>query len=106
MQVDFVAFFVALQSLFDVGQKVIAAKSRRVGNDDGEVKDFIHKRLDVSRKLATDIFNTVFDMEQHPCRSIWDVVQGATALARDARHQDVRVDAERAAGKLMDLVSI
>jgi hypothetical protein len=89
-----------------VAQKVIAAKSRRVGDDDGEVKDFIHKRLDVSRKLATDIFNTVFDMEQHPCRSIWDVVQGATALARDARHQDVRVEAERAAGKLMDLVSI
>jgi hypothetical protein len=87
-----------------VVRKVTAAKNRRVGDNEDEVKEFIYKRLEASKKTTNEIFDAVFNMEGHPARSLWDVVQGATAVARDIPHQDARVSMERAAGKLMTLV--
>jgi len=88
-----------------ISRKVAAAKARRVGDDDDDVVDFMQKRLELSKKQAKDVLASVLGEEGHRCRSIWDVVQGVTALARDIPHQDRRIDVERAAGKLMDLVS-
>lgn len=87
-----------------VARKVAAAKARRVGDNEDEVKEFISKRLETSKKTTNEIFDAVFNMEGHPARNLWDVVQGATAVARDIPHQDARVSMERAAGKLMALV--
>ena len=35
-------------------------------------------------------------------RSVWDFVQGVTAVARNIKHTDDRLDMEKIAGKLMD----
>jgi len=43
--------------------------------------------------------------EEGQARSLWDVIQGVTAYARTIPHTDERVHLEKAAGKLMDVVS-
>ena len=40
--------------------------------------------------------------EGHPPASIFDFVQGITAVARDKPHQDARLDFEARAKKLLD----
>ena len=40
--------------------------------------------------------------EGHPPASLFDFVQGITALARDKTHQDARLDLETQAKKLLD----
>ena len=88
-----------------VAAKVRAAKSARAGDDDGEVKEFL-RRKGFGQQESKDILETVLNMEGRPARSIWDIVQGATARARDSVHQDARVQKERAAGALMDLIKV
>ena len=43
--------------------------------------------------------------EGHPARSVWDMVQGITAVARGKGHQDERLAMERRAGQLLDKVA-
>lgn len=43
--------------------------------------------------------------EEGDCRTLWHLVQGLTAFARGYDYVDARVDLERRAGKLLDLVS-
>lgn len=88
-----------------VARKVAAAKAKTVGSDDDEVVEFLQKRVELSKKQAKDVLETVLGQEGHKCRSIWDVVQGVTAAARDIPHQDRRIDVERSVGRLMDLVT-
>ncbi|RVT96419.1 DUF932 domain-containing protein [Rhodovarius crocodyli] len=88
-----------------VAQKVIAAKGTIIGKDDDEVKDFIRKQ-DFSIKSTEQIMASVYGEEGHPARSVWDVVQGITAKAREIRHQDERVDMERKAGALMNRIKV
>ena len=45
---------------------------------------------------------TVLAEEGHPPASIFDFVQGITAVARDKPHQDARLDMEAKAKKLLD----
>ena len=46
----------------------------------------------------------MLDEEGHPPASIFDFVQGITALARDKPHQDARLDLEGKASKLLSAV--
>jgi hypothetical protein len=43
--------------------------------------------------------------EGRPIESLWDVATAATAYARGIDYQDTRIDLERAAGKVLDLVA-
>ncbi len=43
------------------------------------------------------------EREEGQCASVWDAVQGLTAVARGYSHVDRRVDLERRAGKLLDI---
>jgi hypothetical protein len=45
------------------------------------------------------------EAEEGQARSLWDIVNGVTAYARSVPHTDARVTLERAAGKLMEIVS-
>lgn len=85
--------------------KVQAAQKAKVGKDDDEVKEWMGKK-GFGKAAVKQIFDTVLATDGKPPRSIWDIVQGATAKARDLGHQDARVEAEREAGKLMDLVKV
>jgi hypothetical protein len=43
--------------------------------------------------------------EEGECRTLWDLVQGYTAYARDFDYVDARIDLEKRAGQLLNLVA-
>ena len=66
--------------------------------DDRE--SFLRKR-GFSRPETEKIIATVLEEEGRPPESVFDFVQGITALARDKPHQDARLELEGRAAKLM-----
>ena len=77
-----------------------AARERIVARKDEDRETFLRKR-GFSRGETEKIIATVLREEGHPPASIFDFVQGITALARDKSHQDVRLELEGKAGKLL-----
>lgn len=65
-----------------------------------KVEDFLANRKFSRSTIAAAM--TAHKLEEgRPIETVWDAVTGLTAVARSIEHQDVRVDLERAAGKLM-----
>lgn len=83
---------------------ITAARDAIVAKDDDDARAFL-KRQKFTQTEATRIMNSVLEEEQKPARSIWDFVQGITAVARSKGHQDERLAMERRAGKLLDKVA-
>jgi hypothetical protein len=52
------------------------------------------------------VIATVLKEEQKMPESIFDFVQGITAVARDMTYQDERVSLERKAGKLLSKLKV
>jgi hypothetical protein len=88
-----------------VARKAIEAKRLTVAKTDDEALEWLGQR-DFSKSGAKAILESVMQTEGRPARSIWDMVQGITAMARDIPHQDERVALERKAGALMNKVTI
>jgi len=80
-----------------------AARERIVARTDEDRSDFLRKR-GFSKAETGKIIETVLAEEGRPPESIFDFVQGITALARDKSHQDARLDMEGKAKKLLDRV--
>ena len=80
---------------------VRAARERIVASSDDDRSEFLRKR-GFSKAETTKIIETVLAEEGHPPASIFDFVQGITAVARDKAHQDARLDMEAKAKKLFD----
>ena len=81
-----------------------AARERIVARTDEERTDFL--RIRGFGKLETaKIIDTVLAEEGRKPESIFDFVQGITAVARDKPHQDARLDLEARAKKLLDRVA-
>lgn len=80
-----------------------AARSQIVARDDDDRQSFLRKR-GFSKAETEKIIATVLDEEGHPPTSIFDFVQGITALARDKPHQDARLEMEGKAAKLLAAV--
>ncbi len=78
-----------------------AARERIVARTDEDRTDFLRKR-GFSKAETGRIIDTVLAEEGRPPESIFDFVQGITALARDKAHQDARLDLEGKAKKLLD----
>ncbi len=81
-----------------------AARERIVARDDEDRTTFLRKR-GFSKAETTKIIDTVLLEEGRPPESIFDFVQGITRVARDKPHQDVRLDMEGKAKKLLDLAA-
>ena len=81
-----------------------AARERIVARDDEDRAPFLRKR-GFSKAETTKIIDTVLTEEGHPPASMFDFVQGITRVARDKQHQDVRLEIEGRARKLLDLAS-
>ncbi|RWE03232.1 MAG: DUF932 domain-containing protein, partial [Mesorhizobium sp.] len=81
-----------------------AARERIVARDDEDRESFLRKR-GFSRAETTRIIDAVLLEEGRPPESIFDFVQGITRIARDKQHQDVRLDMEGKAKKLLDRAS-
>lgn len=79
-----------------------AARERIVARDDDDRTTFLRKR-GFSKGETTKIIDAVFNEEGHSPASIFDFVQGITRIARDKQHQDVRLEMEGKAKKLLDL---
>jgi hypothetical protein len=78
-----------------------AARERIVAKTDEDRSDFLRRR-GFSKGETAKIIETVLAEEGHPPTSIFDFVQGITAVARDKPHQDARLDMEAKAKKLLD----
>ncbi|MDR3436638.1 DUF932 domain-containing protein [Telmatospirillum sp.] len=78
-----------------------AARERIVARTDEDRESFLRKRS-FSKPETAKIIETVLDEEGRKPESIFDFVQGITALARSKTHQDTRLDLEAKAKKLME----
>lgn len=81
-----------------------AARERIVARSDEERTDFLRKR-GFGKSQTAKIIETVLAEEGRKPESVFDFVQGITAVARDKPHQDARLDLEARAKKLLDRVN-
>ena len=81
-----------------------AARERIVARSDEDRTEFL-RRCGFSKGETGKIIDAVLIEEGRPPESIFDFVQGITAVARDKSHQDVRLDMEAKAKKLLDRVA-
>ncbi|HUD30212.1 MAG TPA: DUF932 domain-containing protein [Novosphingobium sp.] len=81
-----------------------AARERIVARSDEDRSDFLRGR-GFSKADTGNIIATVLAEEGHPPSSVFDFVQGITAVARNKPHQDARLDMEARAKKLFDRVT-
>ena len=78
-----------------------AAREKVVARSDDDRAEFLRKR-GFSRPETGRIIDAVLAEERRPPESVFDFVQGITAVARDKPHQDARLDMEAKAKKLLD----
>jgi hypothetical protein len=78
-----------------------AARERIVARSDEDRESFLRKR-GFSKSETAKIIETVLSEEGTKPQSIFDFVQGITALARSKTHQDTRLELEGKARKLLE----
>jgi hypothetical protein len=78
-----------------------AARERVVARSDEYRQSFLRKR-GFSKSETAKIIETVLSEEDTKPQSIFDFVQGITALARSKTHQDTRLELEGKARKLSE----
>ncbi len=78
-----------------------AAREKIVARTDDDRSEFLRKR-GFSKNETAKIIETVLAEEGHAPTSVFDFVQGITAVARNKTHQDARLDLEARAKKLLD----
>jgi hypothetical protein len=81
-----------------------AARERIVARTDEERTEFLRKR-GFGKSETAKVVETVLAEEGHKPESIFDFVQGITAVARNKPHQDARLDLESRAKKLLGRVA-
>lgn len=80
------------------------AKEAKIASDDEAMMDFLQGRK-LSRQRSLDIMQAVEREEGRPARTVWDVAQGMTAVARAIPNTDTRIELEGEARKLLDKVA-
>jgi hypothetical protein len=83
---------------------VKAARQRIVARNDDDRAEFLRKR-GFSKAETAKIIGTVLAEEGRKPESVFDFVQGITAVARGKSHQDARLDFEGRAKKLFERVA-
>ncbi|MEK8094965.1 DUF932 domain-containing protein [Methylocystis sp. IM3] len=83
---------------------VKAARQRIVARNDDDRAEFLRKR-GFSKAETAKIIGTVLAEEGRKPESVFDFVQGITAVARGKSHQDARLDFEARAKKLFKHVA-
>jgi len=81
-----------------------AARARIVARTDEDRTDFLRHR-GFSKGETAKVIETVLAEEGHPPASVFDFVQGITAVARSEPRQDARLELEMRAKRLMDKVA-
>jgi hypothetical protein len=83
---------------------VADAKDAVVARTDDARNEFLQNR-GFSKADTQKIIDRVIVEEDKKPESVWDFVQGITAVARDQKYTDSRIELERKAGKLLDKVA-
>jgi hypothetical protein len=83
---------------------VRAAREQIVARKDDDRESFLRKR-GFSKSETAKVINAVLSEEGHPPESVFDFVQGITAVARTKPHQDARLELEGKAKTLLERVS-
>jgi hypothetical protein len=78
-----------------------ASREKIVARTDEDRSEFLRKR-GFSKAETAKIIETVLTEEGRKPESVFDFVQGITAVARNKPHQDARLDLEARAKKLLD----
>ncbi|MBB6468570.1 hypothetical protein HNQ96_004454 [Aminobacter lissarensis] len=78
-----------------------ASRERIVARNDEDRIEFLRRRGFAKAETAK-IIDTVLLEEGRPPESVFDFVQGITAVAREKTHQDARLDMEAKAKKMLD----
>ncbi|MBP2449587.1 DUF932 domain-containing protein [Rhizobium leguminosarum] len=81
-----------------------AARERIVAHRDDDRETFLHRR-GFSKAETGKVIEMVLSEEGRPPESIFDFVQGMTALARTKTNQDTRLELEGKAKKLLESAS-
>lgn len=81
-----------------------AAREQIVARKDEDRETFLRKR-GFSKSETAKVISAVLSEEGHPPASVWDFVQGITALARTKPHQDARLELEGKAKILLERVA-
>lgn len=81
-----------------------AAREQIVARSDEDRTEFLRRR-GFSKGDTAKIIDAVLVDEGHPAASVFDFVQGITAVARGEPRQDARLDLELRAKRLMDQVA-
>lgn len=76
------------------------ARAARLDDED-RVLEFLAKRFNKTRAKAINAAH--IEEEGRPIENLWDATVAVTAVARNAKYQDARVDMEREGGKIMAL---
>ncbi len=80
---------------------IAQARQRIVARTDDDRTEFLRRR-GFGKAETAKIIETVLAEEGRTPESVFDFVQGITAVARDKPHQDARLDLEARAKKLLD----
>lgn len=83
--------------------RIRAARAQVVARNDDDRTDFLRQR-GFGKGEATKVIETVLAEEGRKPESVFDFVQGITALARGKAHQDARLELETCAKRLLDRV--
>jgi hypothetical protein len=78
-----------------------AGRERIVARSDEDRDSFLRKRW-FSKSETVKTIEIVLHEEGRPPESVFDFVQGITALARGKAHQDARLDLEGKAKRLLE----
>jgi hypothetical protein len=81
-----------------------AARERIVAHNQEDRESFLRKR-GFSKSETVKVIETVLHEEGRPPESVFDFVQGITALARGKVHQDARLELEGKAKRLLERVT-
>lgn len=82
---------------------IMSARDHLVARTDEERSDFLRNK-GFSKPETGRIIEAVLQQEGHPPESVFDFVQGITAVARSREHQDARLELEQRAKRLLDRV--
>jgi hypothetical protein len=86
-------------SVSEVEEELLRATRTAVGRTDEEIHDWLRRR-DFTRKEAGRIIDLA-RIEEGDARTVWQLVNGGTALARSIPHADTRVAFERRVSGLL-----
>jgi hypothetical protein len=86
-------------SVVDVKAGLERAARLKIGRDDNEVLDWLRKH-EFTKKESVEIVKTA-KAEDGGARTVWELVNGGTALARSIPHADERVVMEKRVSRLL-----